>query len=90
MRSYIAPAICEACGTFHLRQQYAPNGSVRKQRCGRCRQGLHFLDEDGYYTELDVLKEFPEGHPWDVANVRFKCPKCHKLSLVFEFGGNWD
>lgn len=98
-----SPAICITCGTIHLRKYYARNRqSVSKQKCGRCKQGLHFLSENGYFSPADLLKtgnwfpwqltlEPPTGECINIClNLRFTCPKCQKMAMTLESEGRWD
>ena len=102
--TYYAPAVCLPCGILVTKSYYAKDGnSARRYSCKLCHARLHFLNEPGFFSPPDLASQFPDSDPWDITHVssgetgresypevRYTCPKCHKMTLALEDGGCWD
>jgi len=90
-----APAVCLDCGEFLVRDYLKRDASL----CPGCHEKLTFYDDPSLYT----LPPGVEGNgclfAWKLANsdghfrlprASFLCPKCRKMTLVFEDHGTWS
>ncbi len=90
-----APAVCLDCGEFLVRN-YINRNNVR---CPGCNKLVTFYDDPSVFEHWQEAKEHDYLFTWRIADkdeffklpdARFLCPKCKKMTLIFEDRGKWD
>jgi hypothetical protein len=90
-----APAVCPVCSEFLVRNYLKKDTTL----CPGCHGRLTFYDDPSLFTPPPVIEGDGNLFTWKLANreghfklprTNFFCPKCKKMTLVFEDKGNWS
>jgi hypothetical protein len=94
METCNAPAICVNCSEFLVRNYMARDTAV----CPGCEGKVTFYDDPSVqaplgekrYDYLFVWRITDKDEFFKLPDTNFLCPKCKKMTLVFEEVGSWD
>jgi hypothetical protein len=90
-----APAVCLDCSEFLVRNYLQKETTV----CPGCHGKLTFYDDPSLFTSPQQIEGDGFLFTWKLANkdghfrlprAEFLCPKCKKMTLMFEDHGSWS